>query len=118
MKKEQQIWEQIKLFFNEQFSEGDSINIDGILFLIGVQELGKGNLKFSKDDKINLIHIAICKLLEPFGFYKFEKFDKEGWPYYINISKLPNLLPNEQILLIKKAIIYYFKNENLLSIKN
>lgn len=111
---EKKIWEKILIFFQKKFNIHDTINLDGMMFLIGVNELGKGFLNFNKDDKLNLIHIAVCRLLEPFGFYKFEGLDKEGWPVYTNIEKIPYLKSNEQTLLIKKAIIYYFEKEKLL----
>lgn len=111
---EKENWNKIEQFFKENFTEGESIDLDGMLFLIGVQELGKGNLKFKKDDKLNLIHIAVCKLLEPFGFYRFDGFDKDGWQLYENIKPLPDLKSNEQTLLIKKAIIHYFEQEELI----
>lgn len=115
MQNEKQIWEKIESFFKKKFTDGDSIGLDGILFLIGIQELGKGSMNFQKDDKLNVIHIAVCKLLEPFGFYQFEGLDQEGWPIYKNIQKLPVLRSNEQTLLIKKAIIHYFEQENLVN---
>ncbi|MCM2302690.1 MAG: hypothetical protein NDI80_08715, partial [Flavobacteriaceae bacterium] len=51
---------------SEQFADGDIMKIESILYLIGVQEFGKGFLPFSKDDKINLMHIAVCKIFEPY----------------------------------------------------
>ena len=91
-----------------QFAEGDELNLDGIIYLIGVQELGQGNRRFKKDEKINLMHIAICKLLEPYGYYEFDFFDDEGWPHYKTLTELPNLKPGEQTLLMKESIINYF----------
>lgn len=114
MKDEQKIWEKILIFFQKNFNIKNTINVDVIIFLIGVNELGKGYIKFNKDDKLNLMHIGVCKLLEPFGFYKFEGLDLEGWPIYKNVEKIPYLKSNEQTLLIKKAIIYYFNKEKLL----
>ena len=75
-----------------------------------------GKQKYSKDDKVNLIHIAVCRLLEPFGFYEFEDYDDDGCPMYKQLEELPELKPNEQQLLMKKAIIQYFIDEDLLEI--
>lgn len=111
---EKKNWEKILFFFQKTFNISDTVNLDAMIFLIGVHELGKGYLHFNKDDKLNLIHIGVCKLLEPFGFYKFEGFDRDGWPIYKNIQKIPKLTSNEQLLLIKKAIIYYFEKEKLI----
>lgn len=92
----------------EQFAEGDELNVDAIIYLIGVQELGQGKRRFKKDEKVNLMHIAICKLLEPYGYYEFDFFDDDGWPHYKVLTELPNLKPGEQQLLMKEAIITYF----------
>ncbi|MCB9202653.1 MAG: hypothetical protein H6604_06360 [Flavobacteriales bacterium] len=114
MNSDQEKWIKIEDFFKQNFSDGESIDLDAMLFLIGVQELGKGNLNFKKDDKLNLIHIAVCKLLEPFGFYRFDGFTEDGWPMYENIKKLPELKANEQTILMKQAIINYFEQEQLI----
>lgn len=101
-------WEYLISTLTEQFAEGDELNVDGVIYLIGVQELGQGHRSFKKDEKINLMHIAICKLLEPYGYYEFDFFDEEGWPHYTSITDLPKLKPGEQTILIKEAIISYF----------
>jgi len=108
-------WKNVETFFETHFSDGEKINLDSILFLIGVQELGKGKLKFKKDEKLNVIHIAVCKMLEPFGYYRFDGFHNEGWPQYELVEKLPNLQAHEQSILMKKAIINYFEAEKLLT---
>jgi len=93
----------------QQFSEGDVLNLDGIIYLIGFQDLGQGKRQFKKDEKVNLMHIAICKLLEPYGYYEFDFFDKDGWPHYRILTDLPNLKPGEQTVLMKEAVINYFE---------
>ena len=75
-------WDKVVTFLSEKFADGDVLDLDAIIYLIGVQELGKINTTFKKDEKVNLMHIAICKLLEPYGYYEFEYFDKDGWPHY------------------------------------
>ncbi len=102
-------WDLVVAKLTKQFAEGDLLNLDGVIYLIGVQELGQGQRKFKKDEKINLMHIAICKLLEPYGYYEFEFFDTDGWPHYKTLTELPNLKPGEQSVLIKEAIVNYFE---------
>lgn len=111
---EAEYWKKIETFFEENFTDGETPNLEAILFLIGVQELGKGKANFKKDEKVNLIHIAVCRLLEPFGYYEFERFDEDGWPHYRCVELLPDLKANEQQLLMKKAIIHYFLEEGLI----
>lgn len=88
---------------------GQDIDLQGALFLIGVHELGQGKRKFTKDQKIDVLHIAVCKLLSFYGFYEYQGLDKDGWPHYVRTQKLPHLQPEEQERLIKKGIIDYMK---------
>lgn len=113
MSKESNLKEKWSFLVNKltaDFSEGDELNVDGIIYLIGVQELGQGHRVFKKDEKMNLMHIAICKLLEPYGYYEFDYFDDDGWPHYKVLTELPNLKPGEQTVLMKEAIVMYFEN--------
>ncbi|PIE99241.1 MAG: hypothetical protein CR961_01090 [Polaribacter sp.] len=107
-------WKKILKKLSEQFADGEELNIDGVIYLIGVQELGNKQQEYKKDEKINLMHIAICKLLEPYGYYEFDFFDEDGWPHYKTITELPNLKPGEQSVLMKQAIINYFENINFI----
>ena len=107
-----EMWTLLVEKLTNQFADGDELNIDGIIYLIGVQELGQGNRKFKKDEKVNLMHIAICKLLEPYGYYEFDYFDEDGWPHYKILTDLPNLKPGEQTVLMKEAIVNYFEALN------
>ncbi len=93
---------------------GEDIDVQAILFLIGVQELGKGKVKLSKNEKLDIMHIAICTLLSPYGFYEYKGIDEEGWPHWQVNEKLPPLKPLQQETLIKEAIVEYFKTNQLL----
>jgi len=93
---------------------GHDLDIQAVLFLIGIQELGKGPRKFSKNEKIDVMHIAICTLLAPCGYYKYEGLDKEGWPHWKTNEILPPLMPEQQLKLMKQAIVDYFRNKESL----
>lgn len=101
-------WENVVQILSDQFAEGDVLDLDAIIYLIGVQELGKVHQTFKKDEKLNLMHIAICRLLEPYGFYEFDFVDKDGWPHYKVKEELPPLKAGEQSVLMKEAIVNYF----------
>lgn len=103
-----QRWEDLQQKLSLQFADGELIDLDAIIYLVGVQELGKPQAKFKKDDKIDLMHIAICTLLEPYGFYEFDYIDEDGWPHFKNLSKLPALKAGEQTVLMKEALVSYF----------
>jgi len=108
-------WEKLVQLLSNQFSQGEDLDLDAIIYLIGVQELGKVHQKYKKDEKLNLMHIAICRLLEPYGFYEFEFFDKEGWPHYKVKEQLPPLKAGEQSVLMKEAIVNYFLEKELIT---
>ncbi len=103
-------WKELCAKLGQDFGEGDALNLEGVLFLIGVNELGKGKKKYKKDQKMELMHIAICTVLEPLGYYEFEKYDAEGWPHFTLKEKLPALKPGQQSVLMKEAVITYFEN--------
>jgi hypothetical protein len=92
---------------------GEGLDTQAILFLIGVQELGLGYREFSKQEKTDLLHIAVCTLLEPHGYYKFEARDVENWPHFTNLKPLPVLTDKEQQHLIKEAILDYFEQNDI-----
>lgn len=101
-------WEDLVLKLSNQFADGDKLDLEEIIYLIGVQELGQFKRKFKKDDKVNLMHIAICRLLSPYGYYQFTHYDEDGWPHYEVLSELPPLKAGEQSVLMKEAIVSYF----------
>lgn len=107
-------WEAVVEKISLKFGDGEELNLDAIIYLIGVQELGVGVKSFKKDEKINLMHIAICTVLEPYGYYEFDFFDDDGWPHFKIKEQLPNLKPGEQTVLMKEAIVRYFIEKELL----
>ncbi|MEM6524356.1 MAG: hypothetical protein AAGF85_04635 [Bacteroidota bacterium] len=92
-------------------------DLNAVLFLIGVQELGKGKRTFSKEEKQDLMHIAICKVLSLSGFYQLEGLDEEGWPHWKLVKKLPHFDLLEQERLLKMHVIEYFEKEVELTVK-
>ena len=108
-------WENVVNILSTKFADGEELDLDAIIYLIGIQELGKFKQEFKKDEKVNLMHIAICRLLEPYGYYEFEYFDNEGWPHYKVKEELPPLKAGEQTILMKDAIVNYFLEKELIN---
>ncbi|MCY7349938.1 MAG: hypothetical protein LH606_04630 [Cytophagaceae bacterium] len=86
-------------------------DLNGVLFLIGVQELGQGYKLFTKEQKQDLMHIAICKVLSYSGFYELEGLDADGWPHWRLVNKLPHVDLLQQEGLLKGYVIEYFNRE-------
>ena len=86
-------------------------DLNAVLFVIGMQELGRGAKRFSKEEKQDLMHIAICKVLSLSGYYDLEGLDKDGWPHWKLIKKLPHFDLLEQEKLLKMHVLEYFEKE-------
>jgi len=86
-------------------------DLNGVLFVIGVQELGKGNRRFSKEEKQDLMHIGICRVLSLSGYYELDGTDKDGWPHWKLLKKLPHFDLLEQEKLLKMHVLEYFQQE-------
>jgi hypothetical protein len=106
-------WRRVESVLSQKFGLEPEPELDAVLFLIGVRELGLNKRKFKKDEKLDVLHIAICRVLSSYGFYELEGQDEEGWPHYIIKEKLPNLKGGEQSILMKQAIVRYFDDEDL-----
>jgi len=107
-------WDHLLSVLSERFSDCEVLDIEDILYLIGLQELGQFHKKMKKDDNVNLIHIGICTVLEPYGYYRFDFFDEEGWPHFELLEALPLLKPGEQSILMKEALVEYFLKRQLI----
>ena len=72
------------------------MDLQDILFLVGVQELGQGFRTFKKDEKMDLMHVAVCTVMVPEGFYRFVGRDEDGWPHFEEKVPLPNWSPSNR----------------------
>ena len=100
-------WLKVEEMVSQRF--GEKLDEQTILFVIGLQELGKNDENYQKEEKLDIIHIGVCTVLSKLGYYEFIGKDDDDWPHFKNIKKLPNDLQGEnQQLLLKEAIINYF----------
>jgi hypothetical protein len=60
------------------------------------------------------MHIAVCTVLVPGGFYQLEGSDDDGWPHFRQLKPLPALSLIEQENLMKDYILMYFKNQEFI----
>lgn len=99
-------FQKVKSLLEEKF--GGGMDVQAILFLIGVNELGHGYANYTKNQKTDILHIAVCTLLEGYGYYQFDKRDDDNWPHFTLVKSLPPLSHMEQQHLIKEAMVDYF----------
>ncbi len=105
-------WLKLRIKLKETF--GIKPDMNGVLLLIGVQELGQGPQQFSKEQKQDLMHIAICTILSASGYYLAEGFDEEGWPHFKQLKALPENNSFEQENFLKDHALLYFQSQNFL----
>ncbi|MDC0204624.1 hypothetical protein OAJ65_02390 [Flavobacteriales bacterium] len=98
-------WNRLLEKLEVQFDQ--EMTLKGVLYLIGVQELNLGIKQYEREEKVNVIHVAVCKILTPFGFYKFDRIDEDGWPHYIELRAIKSLSDSQQESLMKEAVIKY-----------
>ncbi|NCI48489.1 hypothetical protein GWC95_01050 [Sediminibacterium roseum] len=105
----QQRWWNLEAKLVERF--GKKPDLEAVLFLIGMQETGFMNEKISKEQKQDLMHVAVCKALSQSGYYILEGNDADGWPHYRQVKELPTMMLMEQENFIKDHVLLYMENE-------
>ena len=92
---------------------GKKPDLETILFLIGMQETGIIKEKITKEQKQDLMHVAVCTLLTPSGYYEMERKDDEGWPHFRQLKPMPDMNPVEQENFLKDHVLLYFEEHKL-----
>ncbi len=106
----QQRWWNLEAKLVERF--GKKPDIETILFLIGIQEFGEIREKFTKEQKQDLMHVAVCNLLSQSGYYELESVDADGWPHFRQLKPMPDMSMPEQENFLKDHILLYFEQHN------
>lgn len=101
-------WLRVRHYVKDNLSRKELPDLQAILFLIGVQELGQIKGEFTKEEKQDLMHIAVCSLLQEDGYYEFEGRDHDGWPHFNIVRPIQKMPLEQQESLLKDKIIQYF----------
>jgi hypothetical protein len=104
-------WWNLEAQLVERF--GKKPDMEAILFLIGLQETGFLKEKITKEQKQDMMHVAVCALLMPSGYYELEGKDKDGWPHFRQLRPVPDMSMPEQENFLKDHILLYFEENNL-----
>lgn len=105
-------WKAVEEMLSARF--GKNPDLEAVLFLIGIQELGRGGKGFTKEQKQDLMHVAICTVLSDSGYYRLDHYDEDGWPHFTELKKMQAMPVKEQEYFLKQHIIRYFAKKNLL----
>jgi len=87
-------------------------DLETILFLIGIQEFGQIKAKFTKEQKQDLMHVAVCSLLSASGYYELEGVDSEGWPHFKQLKAMTEMDAIAQEFFLKDHILLYFETHD------
>ncbi|TAJ13307.1 hypothetical protein DMA11_09460 [Marinilabiliaceae bacterium JC017] len=102
----EQTWNDLLLRASKHFKV--SADVEFLLFITGVQELGQGIRSFSRSEKMDLINLGRCHIFCLAGYLEETGKDEEGWPLFKTIKPMDSMLPAYQHQLIKKGLIQYF----------
>ena len=86
-------------------------DLEAVLFLIGMQETGFMQEKISKEEKQDLMHVAVCTVLAQSGSYIVEGTDPDHWPHFKQLQQLPEMTTHEQENFIKDHVLLYFEQQ-------
>ena len=103
----QQRWWDLEARLVERF--GKKPDMETVLFLIGIQEFGDIKEKFTKEQKQDLMHVAVCSLLSQSGYYELEAVDEDGWPHFKQLKPMPEMNMIDQENFLKDHILLYFE---------
>jgi hypothetical protein len=99
-------WEKLQRCLKDRFKQ--DLKLEGILFLIGIQEIGGKVRPFTKEEKIDLMHVGLCAVLELGGYYKKTYIDQDGWPHWNLVVPIENADILSQTNFLRYYIIQYF----------
>lgn len=108
-------WLRIQNMVKEHLGAKNNPDLNTVLILIGIQELGTWKAKWSKEEKQDLMHVAVCRLLSQEGYYEFVGRDDDGWPHYKQVRKIDTTGMNNQEQMLKRETIKYF---DILALEN
>ncbi len=105
----QQRWWDLEAKILQRF--GKKPDVEAVLFLIGMQETGFIQDKITKEQKQDLIHVAVCTILSTSGYFALKGNDVDGWPHFKQIKELPIMSLPEQENFLKDHILLYFEEQ-------
>jgi len=103
-------WLKVRHYVKDVTKKDVLPDLNAVLFLIGIQELGRWKTDFTKEEKQDLMHIAVCRLLSYDGYYEFVGRDEDGWPHWKVVKVIDTEGVQNQEKFLKEKTIQYFKD--------
>ncbi len=102
-------WLRVRHLVQKSFGKAELPDLDAVLFLIGIQEIGRWQKSYTKEEKQDLMHVASCRLLCYDGYFEFVGRDADGWPHYQALLPFDVKGLEAQEELLKAYVIRYFR---------
>lgn len=100
-------WNDLCERLNDQF--GIEVDLNGVLFLVGMRERGLLFQTFTKEEKLNLINLGSCTLYQEMGLITSYGQDKDGWPLFQQNSLAPVIPEELKLKTLQDCAIRYFQ---------
>lgn len=100
-------WQQLMQQLEGQFKQ--KMRMEALLLLIGMREMGIGNEELDRNVKMDLMHVGMCAVLAPAGYYALTHRDEDGWPHYELALPLPFLDLFKQVNFLRYHLLRYFE---------
>ena len=100
-------WLRVRHFVKDAIGSDRLPDLNQVLLLIGIQELGRVEAGYSKEDKEGLLHIAVCRLMSRDGYYAPEGRDADGWPRWRRCKEFTGDEEAREKYLLRCIIDYF-----------
>ncbi len=100
-------WNELCEALNKLF--GIEVDLNGVLFLVGIRERGLVFQPFTKEEKLNLINLGSCTLFQEMGLVNLCGEGNDGWPIF-HQNAVATQIPEElKIKTLQDCAIRYFR---------
>lgn len=87
---------------------GMEVDLNGILFLVGIRERGLTLQPFTREEKLSLINLGSCTLYLEMGLVESCGSDAEGWPIFKQKSLAPTIPEERKKKVLQDCALRYF----------
>ncbi len=87
---------------------GITVDLNGVLFLVGMREKGLAFGEFTREEKLNLINLGCCTLYMEMGLTEITGYDAEGWPIFRQRALNPEISEERKNKTLQDCAIRYF----------
>lgn len=84
------------------------VDLNGVLFLVGMRERGLSFQAFTKEEKMSLINLGSCTLYQEMGLVERTGTDDEGWPVFRQKALAPSIPEERKNKVLRDCALRYF----------